>query len=796
MKKSLAVILVLLLVTALTFSFVGCGSNTGNELGSSETPGSDPNPNPNPELLNFEGIEFENSTVTYDGKEHKIEITGDVPTGTSVTYTNNKGTNAGTYNATCKLECEGYNTLTVSAVLKIEKADITGITFNGGSFEYDAEAHSIIIEGNVPYGVSVSYTYNGTVADSAIETGKYTVVATLTGVNYNPLTLTATMTIRSTEELLNVMSFNGAVYFQNNLDGNRLYKYEDGVLSKVNNDIAESFFIYDEELYYYSTSIFSKVIKKIDKQGNVSIVRSVSAESIACDGEYIYYAVNKLIDTKDENGIYKYKLDGSEEEPTRICNDKAAYLTVAGNYLVYSNLSDGKRLYQVSLVSRYKMLVFDKKVEYIIEDNGIVYFDAHDAVSSAIYKYNVGAATITKMSMDSGKYLVKAGNDIYYIGDDLITSTIFGDGIYKISVLAEGNLPGTKVLSADDDGFSSLATDGERLYFYKLSDKHLWCYDLESGELFDVMEGFVPEPEDIRPVGDTVIAEYNGEIYYTNPLDGVLNGSCLYKYNPETNQHFKVISDDVAGVWFNDGKMYYSTCVLTNYALFCMDLSTGESVKINSDRCEDLIFEGDYIYYLKVNIVGSSNSIMRIATYNIGNPDVDPEVIYDDKNVAVTGINKVGNTFYFVVNPLIGKQKLYSFTIGDSKATDIGETAFEVVCDGDTLYFYDDNDNAIKCYKGGTVTNVVTNVEVNDLAIANGKLYFSSMSKTVGVYACDLATKQLSKISESVGEAITVVGDNVWFVATAVEYDADYPVHKGEGDCALYCYNGVTLSKK
>ena len=70
------------------------------------------------------------------------------------------------------------------------------------------------------------------------------------------------------------------------------------------------------------------------------------------------------------------------------------------------------------------------------------------------------------------------------------------------------------------------------------------------------------------------------------------------------------------------------------------------------------------------------------------------------------------------------------------------------------------------------------------------------MSKTVGVYACDLATKQLIKICESVGEAITVVGDNVWFVATAVEYDADYPAHKGEGDCALYCYNGVTLSKK
>ena len=310
------------------------------------------------------------------------------------------------------------------------------------------------------------------------------------------------------------------------------------------------------------------------------------------------------------------------------------------------------------------------------------------------------------------------------------------------------------------------------------------------------MAGFVPEPEEIHPVGNTVIAEHNGEIYYTNPLDGILNGASLYKYNPITNQHFKVLSDDVAGVWFYDGKMYYSTCVLTNYALFCMDLSTGESVKINSDRCENLIFEGDYIYYLKVNVVGSSNSIMRIALSDVGNPNVEPTVIYKDKNVSVTGVSKVGNTFYFVVNPLIGKQKIYSFTIGDSKATELDETAFELVCDGDKIYFYDDYDNAIKCYDNGTVTTVVSNVVVNDLAIANGKLYFSSMSKTVGVYYCDLSTKQLVKICDSVGEAITVVGSNVWFVATAVEYDADYPVHKGDGDCGLYCYDGVSLSKK
>ena len=68
------------------------------------------------------GIKFENVTVTYDGSEHVIEITGTLPEGVTVSYTNNKGTNAGTYNATAKFtyDTANYNTIVdMNAVLTI-----------------------------------------------------------------------------------------------------------------------------------------------------------------------------------------------------------------------------------------------------------------------------------------------------------------------------------------------------------------------------------------------------------------------------------------------------------------------------------------------------------------------------------------------------------------------------------------------------------------------------------------------------------------------------------------------------
>ena len=70
-------------------------------------------------------VSLDNATYTYDGTEKSLAVTGNLPTGAKVEYTNEKATNAGTYNATAKITCEGYNDLTLKATLKINPAEIS-----------------------------------------------------------------------------------------------------------------------------------------------------------------------------------------------------------------------------------------------------------------------------------------------------------------------------------------------------------------------------------------------------------------------------------------------------------------------------------------------------------------------------------------------------------------------------------------------------------------------------------------------------------------------------------------------
>ena len=46
---------------------------------------------------NIEGITFQDQSVAYDGEEHSIYITGDLPTGVTVTYENNGKIEIGEY---------------------------------------------------------------------------------------------------------------------------------------------------------------------------------------------------------------------------------------------------------------------------------------------------------------------------------------------------------------------------------------------------------------------------------------------------------------------------------------------------------------------------------------------------------------------------------------------------------------------------------------------------------------------------------------------------------------------------
>ncbi|MFI3329327.1 MAG: MBG domain-containing protein [bacterium] len=175
MKKNIVKGITFVLSLMLFVSLVGCSSDGST-------------------LQQITGITFSDSTVQYNGDEQEIIVKGNNIENYTVSYTNNKGTNVGVYNATAKISADGYNDLTLSAKLTITGLDITGITFNDKETDYDGQTKKIEIEGTLPTGVTVAYENN-----EAANVGVYNAKATLTGTNYETLVLEATLTINDVE---------------------------------------------------------------------------------------------------------------------------------------------------------------------------------------------------------------------------------------------------------------------------------------------------------------------------------------------------------------------------------------------------------------------------------------------------------------------------------------------------------------------------------------------------------------------------------------------------------------------
>jgi hypothetical protein len=98
--------------------------------------------------LTFGNISFpENNVFTYDGTEHVVEVVGDIPANAIVTYLgSNSFINAGTYDLSAVISCEGYVTAKLSTTVKIERAryDMSGVQFEAKEFVYDGISYTVL----------------------------------------------------------------------------------------------------------------------------------------------------------------------------------------------------------------------------------------------------------------------------------------------------------------------------------------------------------------------------------------------------------------------------------------------------------------------------------------------------------------------------------------------------------------------------------------------------------------------------------------------------------------------------
>ena len=112
-------------------------------------------------------------TYTYDGTSKELIISGTLPEGVNVSYTNNNKTNAGIYNVTASFSDINNNYVLpnkLEATLKINKAihDMSNIIFEDSLFVYDETEKELTINGILPDGVSVEYLPSNKLTDVGI----------------------------------------------------------------------------------------------------------------------------------------------------------------------------------------------------------------------------------------------------------------------------------------------------------------------------------------------------------------------------------------------------------------------------------------------------------------------------------------------------------------------------------------------------------------------------------------------------------------------------------------------------
>ncbi|MCD7746650.1 MAG: YDG domain-containing protein [Lachnospiraceae bacterium] len=104
-------------------------------------------------------VSFEDTTCTYDGSEKALKISGTLPDGVSVSYTNNTLMNVGSTEATASFtgDANNYEAIaSMTATLTITNADLT-VTVTGYEGVYDGGEHSITVEADD--GATVTYCY-------------------------------------------------------------------------------------------------------------------------------------------------------------------------------------------------------------------------------------------------------------------------------------------------------------------------------------------------------------------------------------------------------------------------------------------------------------------------------------------------------------------------------------------------------------------------------------------------------------------------------------------------------------
>lgn len=771
MKKIASTIVMFLMV----FSLFACGGNK---------------PNINEELQEITNVTLNNKTVTYNGEEHSIQIEGTLPSGVAATYVNNNKSAVGSYQITATLGGKGYKTKTLTATLIIVAQIVEDITFGGITFDnyvvdYDSFEHEVVVSGVVPSGALVNYNsdVNG-VTNKASEVGIYNITATLTKTGYTTLTLNARLTIRAVDKERFIHVKDGNIYYNNGLDKENLYVYNQDGHVKINNDEAQFIIRHNDIMYYVSNGLISTSIKSFSGSA-AQTVYSANAQFLISDGLAIYYAVNTLF---GQSGIYKLNLDAEEPVVTKVFSGKAKYLTLVDNDVYFANGNDAFKLYRISknFSNGIATLVLDEKIKELTYFNGSLYFTVNNLLGDYLARLILASNTIVKLTSDNAKYITISGGYVYYSNVDLINTQIYGKGLYRVPVNSlVNNLGAGELVYQTEYHVSSLyAQDNQTILFYRLSDIHLLSLNTQTKVVTDLMADFTSPAENVaQPLSKFETFVWQNRVYYIN---NYVEGALFY-YDTKSNQSIRVTASGVKSFSISGDYLYFNQISwLVDNDIYMINLRQGGlPQKISNNDGRDMVVHNGYLYYVKENSVGVGTAINKLT---LNDPFEEAEIYpYNAHNLIIKG-----DKLYFIkgagVDEIWRADLLANGDLSNIIRLGTSKTDWFILV-GDSIYYRDVGTISKTLSKinldGTSKTVVISGYDPISFIVKDGSIYFTNdtaFGPKDGIYKANLDGTGIQLLFENTnndgfGIEMQIAGNYLYYYSKSGIL-GDYKLHR------------------
>lgn len=671
--------------------------------------------------LDFAGITFSDKTEAYDGTAHTIEIMGQLPAGTTVTYScaenadvTNSATASGTYTITATLRNPNFNDVQLTAKLTITAADKERhIGYAGGTlyfanaldgdklYSYSGGAVQKV-SGDVPYDFTDTsggmFFRSGALASSIkkIGSGKTEAQSSMRGNS-----LCANDGGTTFYYAYNALSAEKRGIYAVTLTGG------DPVETKISAGRAYNLRYYNGQLYFADGENGKKLSKIPASGGARTVVVDEAIKTLTVSNGTLFYTVNNLI------GDYIESYNISSGTRCKLTSDAGNNLTVVGNKLYYLNTDwltstvNGKGIYRVDA---YPVVANNAAGEKVIGEQDEKYSSLAAAGSGSIAYYRASDQMLC----------------VYDVAAQTTTEVLDGFVAPEVTPLSTGSKTGVY---------------GKTLYFLDLyNDKALYAYDTVGGGLSRVTS---------NKVSDFAII---GDVLYFNQVSWGVNND-LYKVDLKLGGEPELVSTNDCVDIVSDGEnVYYVEQNAAGARTAIHKIAAdGTDTTMYSKGVDNLTYYKGNLYFvdgkdlLKMPTTGWTYN--EPETVRKGNSDafiIVDDVIYMRRMTGLAWVNK-----QLVRMDLDGSNEQVIL----SNDTDPLEM---LVYDGYVYYFNDLTNNpslrrvATSVRDNGTAEELVKGKNASALTMLDGKIYFVDYRNNLGdshLYCYDLTTKSVTKIA-------------------------------------------------